>query len=129
MAKLILNPLFKYISGRSGNTVFYTWKNIQCARSYVVPRNPDTETQRKNRNIFSEAVKIWQKLPDMQKESWNLQAQGKPLSGYNLFISCYVREKINTVGHDHDITNKEKKPTVIYQFRISFVSTPFQVRF
>ncbi len=98
MAKVELNPMFTVFSGRMGNIVFYRINKKLCARSYVIPRNPDTEKQRVNRSLFAEAVKAWQALPEEEKERYNRSAsrKGDPCSGYNLFISSYMtgnREK------------------------------------
>ena len=42
MARVVLNPRFKEISGRMKDVVLYTCYNRTLMRRYVVPRNPDT---------------------------------------------------------------------------------------
>jgi hypothetical protein len=61
------------------------------ARSYVIPRNPDTPAQRKRRRLFADAVRAWQTIPEMQKELWNHKARRLVMSGFNLFISIFCR--------------------------------------
>jgi len=78
-----------------GNIIYYNVKGHQYARSYSIPRNPRTEAQQKNRESFAEAVKIWQSLTEKEKSLYNHMAAGKPLSGYNLFISMQMKGLIS----------------------------------
>ena len=123
MAKFILNPMFKSISGRLGNVVFYTRRGVQCGRIYVVPRNPDTGHQRKNKNIFREAVQAWQDIPSPQKDRWNRLARNKTLSGYNLFLSCYIKAKRDSEDHAcNDIEERQQAGNM-------YASASYPVRF
>lgn len=92
MATVRLNPAFDSVHGKIGKIVHYNRNGIQCARSYAVPRNPDTPAQRENRKTFAEAVKLWQKLTPDEKYRFNRKAVKKRVSGYNLFISLYLKE-------------------------------------
>ncbi len=83
-----LKPHIKSIHGRAGNMVFYFSRGRQYARSYCVPRNPSTALQQKNRQSFAQAVRLWQQLPAGEKIIYNRIAGSRPISGYNLFISC-----------------------------------------
>ena len=93
MATAVLNPLFISISGRIGSIVFYRRKKTQCIRTYVVPRNPDTISQRNARRSFADAVKSWQALTALEKYKYTRRARGTHMSGYNLYISEYMKEK------------------------------------
>lgn len=42
--------------GKLGQTVGQRWKNIRTIRSYVIPHNPRTEIQQKNRGRFGDCV-------------------------------------------------------------------------
>lgn len=42
--------------GKLGQTVGQRWKNIRTIRSYVIPSNPRTEIQQKNRGRFGDCV-------------------------------------------------------------------------
>jgi hypothetical protein len=81
----------KSLSGCVGTLVFYMNQGQAYARSYVVPRNPDTSAQRKRRALFADAVRAWQSLPDMQKDLWKHKARRLIMSVYNLFISIFCR--------------------------------------
>ena len=54
MAKF--NTLAGGYYGKLGATVGQRWKNIRTVRAYVVPHNPQTEVQQKNRQRFSDCV-------------------------------------------------------------------------
>jgi len=58
---------------------------------YYFPSNPRTPSQQANRQKFANAVHAWQSLTEEQKKVYNERAKGKNLSGYNLFISEYMR--------------------------------------
>lgn len=46
--------------GKLGQTVGQRWKNIRTIRSYVVPKDPKTQSQLAERSLFSKAVKFSQ---------------------------------------------------------------------
>lgn len=54
MAKF--NTLAGGYYGKLGATVGQRWKNIRTVRAYVIPHNPQTEVQQKNRQRFSDCV-------------------------------------------------------------------------
>jgi hypothetical protein len=83
--------MIKSLSGRVGSLVFYMNHGQAYARSYVIPRNPDSPSQRKRRCLFAAAVRAWQHIPEMQKKLWNAKARRLVMSGYNLFISIFCR--------------------------------------
>ncbi len=91
MAIIKLKPHIKSLHGRIGNVVYYHVNGYQYARSYAMPRNPRTEAQQRNRTTFAEAVRFWQQLSVPEKSWYNRRAAGMPLSGYNLFISMYLK--------------------------------------
>ncbi len=95
MAKATTSPLIKSIHGRIGNLVFYYRCGTQCVRAYVIPRNPDTEAQRTVRRIFSDAVRSWQAMPDEEKHTFVRKARYLNMSGYNLYISRYLKTMIS----------------------------------
>lgn len=94
MAKVRLNPAFDSIHGRIGKIIHYNRKGVQYARSYAVPRNPDTPAQRRNRKTFAEAVKLWQGLSPEEKHRYNRKAMKLTMNGYNLFISLHLKENL-----------------------------------
>jgi hypothetical protein len=75
MACVRLNPLVTSLSGRVGGFVFYMNGGNVYVRSYVVPRNPDTPSQRVRRALFAEAVQSWRRLSSGRKRLWNVRAR------------------------------------------------------
>lgn len=108
MAKVKFKAPIKSIHGRLGNVIFYNTNGNNYARSYSIPKNPRTGAQQKNRINFADAVKLWQGLTDAEKGEYNRMAIGKPLSGYNLFISLKMKNispevlKVSQRGHVKD---------------------------
>jgi hypothetical protein len=91
MAKIKFRAPVKSVHGRLGNVIYYNVKGHQYARIYTIPRNPRTVKQQKNRVDFGETVKHWQELPTREKSIYNRMALGKPVSGYNIFISMKMK--------------------------------------
>ncbi len=94
MAIIELNSLIMLISGRWGNIVFYPRNGKQCIRRHVVPKNPDTEDQRAVRYTFADAVKSWQLLAEEEKAVFNKKALKLNMSGYNLYISGFMKKRV-----------------------------------
>ena len=70
-----------------------TWHGvINIIERPYIPTNPRTVDQQANRAVFAAAVLDWQISPAGEKEYWNKQAAGKPYSGYNKFISNYMKQ-------------------------------------
>ncbi len=107
MATATPNILIKSISGRIGNVVFYKRRGTQCVRTYVIPRNPDTQAQRAVRRAFSDAVRSWQSMSPDKKYAYTRKARCLNMSGYNLYISRYLKRAAQTT----DLTSThELKP-------------------
>jgi hypothetical protein len=94
MATATTNILINSISGRIGNVVFYTNRGRQCVRKHVIPRNPDTEAQRIVRRAFGDAVRSWQAMTQDEKHEYIRKARYLNMSGYNLYISTYMKIQI-----------------------------------
>lgn len=60
-------------------------------KDFYVPYNPRTAEQQAWRSDFADAVASWQSLTNEEKKEYNSKAQGKKMSGYNLYISNYLR--------------------------------------
>jgi hypothetical protein len=91
MAKAKLCSYLKSLHGRERNFIYYTIKGRQYVRAYAVTHNPRSAAQQKNRTSFAEAVRTWQELSPEQKNFYNMKAEKKPYSGYNLFISISMK--------------------------------------
>lgn len=94
MAKVKLSSYLKSVSGNIGGIVFYTCYDREYARIRVTPHNPNTEAQVYIRRSFAGAVKSWQGLPEDKKYRYNKKARHLSMSGYNLYISEYMKERI-----------------------------------
>ncbi len=99
MARAKPNILINSISGRIGSVVFYTRRGRQCVRLHVIPRNPDTEAQRVVRRSFGDAVRSWQSMTEDEKYAYNRQARYLNMSGYNLYISKYLKRLMQALSH------------------------------
>jgi len=62
--------------------------------NYVPPANPQTIPQQVRRMKFAGGVATWHALDQHIKETWNDRAQKSHLilSGFNLFLSMYMRD-------------------------------------
>lgn len=69
MARVLGNP-FGELSGKMGGLVFARNKRGAYVRGYVIPVNPNTESQSAARNSFGQAVGGWHVLTDVQKALW-----------------------------------------------------------
>jgi hypothetical protein len=90
MATAELNPAFMNFKGNIGRLIYYSRMGKTCVRSHVIPRNPRTEAQQKNRDLFAEAVNSWKLLTAEEKNLWKLKAAMKKRTGYNFFISSFI---------------------------------------
>ena len=60
--------------GKLGATVGQRWKNKRTVRAYVIPKNPRTEKQQANRNVFKDALPYAQMgmAANFKAPCWNL---------------------------------------------------------
>lgn len=60
--------------GKLGATVGQRWKNKRTVRAYVIPKNPRTEKQQANRNVFKDALPFAQMgmAANFKAPCWNL---------------------------------------------------------
>lgn len=61
---------------------------VNFLRTHVIPRNPRSPVQQRNRNHFAEGVETWRSLRESQRRFYNGIA--KRMSGYNLFLSKWM---------------------------------------
>ncbi len=112
MATARPNILINSISGRIGNVVFYKRLGVQCVRLHVIPRNPDTVAQRVVRRCFGDAVRSWQAMTEDEKYSYNRKARYLNMSGYNLYISNYLKRIIQAL----DLTSTDEQKSIVPYF-------------
>jgi len=100
MARIVYSALVESIKGSIGGTTFQ--KN---AYGYTVKKkpnmvNPNTQYQRVQKILFSQASKAWAGLSSAQRSDWNAWASAYPsyskhnpsseLSGYAVFVRTHV---------------------------------------
>ena len=61
---------------------------VNFLRTHVIPHNPKSPLQQRNRNHFAEGVETWRSLREVQRRFYNGIA--KRTSGYNLFLSKWM---------------------------------------
>lgn len=105
--------------GKMGDLVFYSIRDRQYARLYVKPANPDTSEQRFIRKTFGDAVRTWQKLTHEEKRKYNKKALRLSMTGYNLYISIFMRD--NLASHS---VNLEKYNTATLPAHMENFSVP-----
>jgi hypothetical protein len=114
MATVTPNPLVESMSGKAGNKVYYKRWDKLFMRQRVKGTNPNTEEQRSNRQSFTEAVKSWQALAEEEKSKYNKKARYLNMSGYNLYISGFMKERISAgykYNSDNNISIYRKAPS------------------
>jgi hypothetical protein len=62
-------------SGRLGHVVYYMRGRKQCERGCVVPLDPRTPAQVRQRGDFSAIARAWGKLTEGERLAWNLAGQ------------------------------------------------------
>jgi len=71
-----------------------TWHGIQSvAKHGTLPPDPNSPEQLGNWDKFSQAIQTWQLMSQSQKEIYNKLKYPEHTSGYNKFISWYLRSK------------------------------------
>ena len=82
----VRSTVINEISGKLGNLVFYKRGDKIFVRKWVRPSDPCTDLQIKQRQNFSQLIKIWQNMNPSMKKSWAAHPLRKG-SPYNTFMS------------------------------------------
>ncbi|MBA7569658.1 hypothetical protein ES695_01875 [Candidatus Atribacteria bacterium 1244-E10-H5-B2] len=102
MAK-VKGPLFSLDArGQIAKTLVYMgWKGKKDVREYVIPANPKTELQKKQRAYFKTAVGEWHTsgFTADDVKAWNLLALAlkEALSGFNIYLRLKLDALIDLV--------------------------------
>ena len=72
--------------GKIGPLVFQTSRFGQQIHIHTPQRVEATESQLAQRYKFGITADAWRGLSDEEKESWNVQARGLKMTGFNLYI-------------------------------------------
>lgn len=92
---LVIGPLHSFEArGKVGSMVFGLWRGLQWVRMHFIPANPKTQLQINIRTALTLMVASWQGEAQANKDEWDLAAKGKPLSGYNMYMSAGLDEYI-----------------------------------
>jgi hypothetical protein len=88
MALVEMTPEGLMPRGRIGDVVFYKRNGRFFSRRYVIPRNPKTPAQMRQRERFRRAHEAWKLLSEQEKAEYHARARilGR-YSGYQLFMS------------------------------------------
>lgn len=91
MARVDTPSYIKIPGGRMGDAVLYSVGSRTYMRSYVIPRNPKTPLQQKNRSLFAEAMASWKSLPDEEKYIYKKRTMTLNMLPHNLYIREYIK--------------------------------------
>jgi len=129
MAGVKLNVFMNAVSGRLGEVVYYNLYNRQFARIHVIPANPCTDKQVEIRRTFGNAVRSWQDLHAEDKNRYNKKARRLSMSGYNLYISEYMKNYIefNFKRKNHNLFNTADKLSLGESLSSFSVASPYQL--
>lgn len=94
--------VFDRLSGSAGNITAVSMGNKHYFRKKVKTQCPNTEHQQTHHQVTARGVAAWQSLDMDKQEQWNRLGEqvsphswpfndGSRLSGYNLFMSCYLQ--------------------------------------
>lgn len=90
MAKIIPRGT-RWESGRLGkDLIIQKLRGTVYIRVKPIPTYTNTPRQAQVRRVFAEAVRGWQRALPIVKTLYRYAANGKGMSGYELFIKLYV---------------------------------------
>ncbi len=81
-------------SGKVGNRVYFEIDGVRFSRAYFIPVQPGTPPQVARWTKFRDGVTSWHSLNSGQREAWNKRAINYRMTGYNLYLSYWLRDKI-----------------------------------
>ena len=84
----IENSFGTKFSGTMDKMTAVNRNGVNFLRRHVIPHNPRSPGQQRNRNHFAEGVEAWRSLRESQKRLYD--AIAKRRTGYNLFLSRWM---------------------------------------
>lgn len=105
-------------------------KNIVC--KYAYPPDHKTDNQLAMRGTFYQAIRNWQSFDDPTKQVYNAWAKLRPLSGYNRYISLYLKANKNMIYYWENQKKSASDPSTVPQyiaspyFKTDFLSNTVQ---
>ena len=93
---IVSSPLFsKSASGRiAEKLVFSSRASGQQVRTQKKQVDVLTSARIIIRGYYSQAVLAWNLLSDSQKKEWQVLAESKQFSGYNMFVKNYIDSQV-----------------------------------
>jgi hypothetical protein len=104
------NLLAFFVTGDiAGLTVIQNRQRHRIAYAKTYPKRHRSPGQNIQRNRFSQAINAWRELSAEQKTTLDTIAKRlrMPMSGYNLYLSCYLRERLEWIAEwaqDHKLS-------------------------
>ena len=89
-------------SGKLGRTVQYKWKNRECVREWVMPKDPKTPAQLDSRRIFGKASSIGAALKQAINIGFRSIAAEQSTTEKNVFVRLN-RQHINIVDGEVNV--------------------------
>lgn len=96
-AKPVYSVLISDVRGKAGNVVFSNWKGQSYIRKLVIPSNPQSAGQVTQRGFMSFWVAFYQVLEAQVKDYLKTLTEGRPISGFNLFVQRNVKDDADAV--------------------------------
>jgi len=125
MARIQFSALLSAASGKIGDVVMSRWKGIAYARRRVIPSNPQSGDQCKQRHILKTALLLWQSVKAWAKAPWTLSATGYALSGYNMFMDACMTlfvDQFTAGGQGEDPTWAAPAVTVLTPYNSAYAA-------
>jgi len=106
--------------------VFFAWRNLQVARKWVKPRNPQSVEQVAIRNILTQCAQGFQSITQVQKDSWTAYGPIRPGEFYGKEftppeISMFV--KVNSKRLIDAVAISNTAPTILADFVASDIAS------
>lgn len=128
MAKINTPSYIKTPGGKMGDTVFYSIGNHTYMRTYVIPRNPRTEAQQKNRSLFAEAMASWKTLTPEEKYLYKIRTMDLDMHPHNLYIREYIALHSQEVKTDSFIASIRNHIDLSDSALERYVNSPVKLR-
>lgn len=80
MARIIYSGVIDGIAGKVGGSVFQRGRSGNVFKNKPIPRNPQSDYQKRVRAIFAEISKRWGTITEAQREAWNELADQRVVS-------------------------------------------------
>lgn len=125
MARVGFSALLSSASGAVGDVVFSRWKGTPYVRTRVIPSNPRSGDQCKQRHVLSVALLLWQSIKAAAKAPWDHSVSAYAISGYNKFMEgciAALKPQFTAGAQGVDPTWTDPAVTVGYPYNPSYAA-------